>query len=150
MTKEEKRQKRLKKRAREERINNIIEKVFPWMFSIVFLVSGYFIFNIIKEHEQNKIEELRISKKYKIEVLDKYDCIGSTYHFIGGRVSEQEYHVIYKVIPLSDIADRYYYGDGVEDDNLPYKIYRKIKIGDSFIGNEDDIIYYYLKNNIRN
>ena len=142
MTKEEKRQKRLKKRAREERINNIIGKVFPWVFSIITVIGGYFILYSCSKYEKEKVQEAINSTEYRIEVIDKYDCIGSTYHLIGGRAPEQEYHVIYKVIPLTKNADKHYYGDGEEDDEVSYKTYRKIKVGDSFKGHSDKIIYY--------
>lgn len=143
MTKEEKRQKRLKKRAREERINNIIVKVFPWVFSIITMIGGYFIFHSCSKYEEERIQESINSTEYRIEVIDKYNCIGSTYHLIGGRAPEQEYHIIYKVIPLTENADKHYYGDGEEDDEVSYKTYRKIKIGDNFKGHSDNIEYYY-------
>ena len=79
-----------------------------------------------KEHENNV--------KYQIEVVDKYDCIGSTWHLVGGRASEQEYHVIYKVTPLTPEADKEYYGNGEEDDEVPYAMYRKIYVGQKFNG----------------
>ena len=33
---------------------------------------------------------------YEILILDKYEDIGSSYHLIGGRSSETEYHIYYK------------------------------------------------------
>lgn len=142
MNKEEKRQKRLKKRAREERINNIIGKVFPWVFSIITVIGGYFILYSCSKYEKERVQKTINSTEYRIEVIDKYDCIGSTYHLIGGRAPEQEYHIIYKVIPLTENADKHYYGDGEEDDEVSYKTYRKIKVGDSFKGHSDKINYY--------
>ena len=143
MTKKEKRQKRLEKRAREERIDNIINKVFPYVYYIVIGIIGYFALHSFSKYEKEKVQETINSTEYRIEVIDKYDCIGSTYHLIGGRTSEQEYHVIYKVIPLTENADRHYYGNGEEDDEVSYKTYRKIKVGDSFKGHSDNIEYYY-------
>jgi hypothetical protein len=143
MTKEEKRQKRLEKRAREERINNIIGKVFPWVVSCIIMIIGYFIFKSCSNYEKERAQEILNSTEYRIEVIDKYDCIGSTYHLIGGRAPEQEYHIIYKVIPLTENADKHYYGDGEEDNEVSYKTYRKIKIGDKFKGHSNNIEYYY-------
>ena len=142
MTKKEKRQKRLEKRAREERIDNIINKVFPYVYYIVIGIVGYFALHSFSKYEKEKVQETINSTEYRIEVIDKYDCIGSTYHLIGGRAPEQEYHVIYKVIPLTENADKHYYGDGEEDDEVSYKTYRKIKVGDSFKGHSDQINYY--------
>lgn len=143
MTKKEKRQKRLEKRAREERIDNIINKVFPYVYYIVIGIVGYFALHSFSKYEKEKVQETINSTEYRIEVIDKYDCIGSTYHLIGGRAPEQEYHVIYKVIPLTENADKHYYGNGEEDDEVSYKTYRKIKVGDSFKGHSDNIEYYY-------
>lgn len=142
MTKKEKRQKRLEKRAREERIDNIINKVFPYIYYTTCVILGYFVLYSCSKYEKEKVQETINSTEYRIEVIDKYDCIGSTYHLIGGRASEQEYHVIYKVIPLTKTANRHYYGNGEEDDEVSYKTYRKIKVGDSFNGHSDQIIYY--------
>lgn len=33
---------------------------------------------------------------YEILIIDKYEDIGSTWHFISGRASETEYHIVYK------------------------------------------------------
>jgi hypothetical protein len=87
-----------------------------------------------KEHDKNV--------KYQIEVVDKYDCIGSSWYLVGGRSSEQEYHVIYKVTPLTPQANEEYYGDGEEDDEVPYTLYRKINVGQKFNGTDYNIKRY--------
>ena len=89
-----------------------------------------------KEHDQNV--------KYQIEVIDKYDCIGSSWHLVGGRASEQEYHVIYKVTPLTPQADEEYniYNNSEEDDEVPYTLYRKIHVGQKFNGTYYNINRY--------
>ena len=33
---------------------------------------------------------------YEILILDKYEDIGSSWHLVGGRASETEYHIYYK------------------------------------------------------
>ena len=83
---------------------------------------------------ENNIKEYEQTVKYQIEVIDKYDCISSNWHLIGGRASEQEYHVIYKVTPLTPNANKNYYGSGEEDDEVPYTLYRKIHVGQKFNG----------------
>lgn len=90
--------------------------------------------NYQKEHDQNV--------KYQIEVIDKYDCIGSSWHLVGGRASEQEYHVIYKVTPLTPQADEEYYNNDDEDDEVPYTLYRKIHVGQKFSGTYYNINRY--------
>ena len=90
---------------------------------------------------KNRVEHEN-SVKYQIEIVDKYDCIGSTWHLVGGRAPEQEYHVIYKVTPLTPKADEEYYGDGEEDDEVSYAMYRKIYIGQKFNGTSNNIKRY--------
>lgn len=34
--------------------------------------------------------------QYEFVVTDKYEDIGSTFHLVGGRASEQKYHIVYK------------------------------------------------------
>ena len=80
--------------------------------------------------------------RYEIEIIDKYDCIGSNLHLLGGRSSEQEYHVVYKVTPLTPQAEKEYYGDGEEDDEVQYKEYRKIEVGKKFRGRSTNIGFY--------
>ena len=71
--------------------------------------------------------------KYEITVVDKYETIGSTFHIIGGRASEKEYHVIYTVKPLTENAQKNMYGDYEKDEEFEYKSYRKAEIGKKYI-----------------
>ena len=71
--------------------------------------------------------------KYEITVVDKYETIGSTFHIIGGRASEKEYHVIYTVKPLTENAKEKMYGDYEKDEKFQYKSYRKAEIGKKYI-----------------
>ena len=71
--------------------------------------------------------------KYEITVVDKYETIGSTFHIIGGRASEKEYHVIYTVKPLTENAKKNMYGDYEKDEKFQYKSYRKAEIGKKYI-----------------
>ena len=68
---------------------------------------------------------------YEILIVDKYEDIGSTWHLIGGRASETEYHIVYK------------YCNRTKNTSWEYKTrtvngtkYRKYNIGDRFNINE--------------
>lgn len=88
-------------------------------------------------------EEYERTVRFQIEVVDKYDCIGSNWHLVGGRASEQEYHIIYKVTPITPEAKKHYLGHGEDvDDDVPYTIYRKVKVGQKFIGTRQSISSY--------
>jgi len=91
----------------------------------------------LNSYTEKNHKEYENSVKYQIEVVDKYDCIGSTWHLVGGRASEQEYHVIYKVTPLTPNASEEYKcigNGGEEDDEVSYALYRKIYVGQKFNG----------------
>lgn len=88
----------------------------------------------LQKCSDKKYEEHERTVKYELEVVDKYNCIGSSFHLIGGRASEQEYHIIYKVKPLTPEAEKEYYGDGEEDDDVPYILYRKLEVGRKVVG----------------
>ena len=75
---------------------------------------------------------------YEILIIDKYEDIGSTWHLIGGRASETEYHIVYKVIPLTENAEKVlaesFYGSE-RDTEIQYKSYRKVQIGQKYTTN---------------
>jgi len=77
------------------------------------------------------------SKVYLIEIVDKYDHLGSSWHLVGGRATEQEYHIIYKATPLTEEAKKnFYYTDRERDDEVDFKTYRKYKVGDKYKSHE--------------
>lgn len=78
---------------------------------------------------------------YEFVVTDKYEKIGSTYHMIGGRAPETEYHIIYKyrVTNRPDQKDNMMWYE--EDKEVRYVTYRKMKIGDRF--NDSTSIFPY-------
>ena len=94
--------------------------------SIIVLLIGGFIYGFVQDHSQNKkYGEL----KYECVITDKYDDLGSNWHLIGGRATEQEYHIVYKY-RLTNRPDR--------DDNMKWysrettvsgSRYRKLQIG---------------------
>lgn len=101
---------------------------------ICFVITAIFSPLIIK-CSRNIIEKNRAeyeSKVYLIEIIDKYDYLGSSLHFIGGRATEQKYHIIYKVTPLTEEAKKNFHYTGEHDDEVDFKTYRKYKVGDKY------------------
>ena len=64
---------------------------------------------------------------YEILIVDKYEDIGSTWHLIGGRASETEYHIVYK---YCNRTKNTYWEDKTRTVNGTQ--YRKYNIGDRF------------------
>jgi len=109
---------------------NIIKYI---MIVLIFILSVLFTYTLSYCADKNR-EEYVQTTKYELTVIDKYETIGSNFHLIGGRTSETEYHIIYNVKPLTENAKKNYYGSGEEDDEVDYKIYRKLNIGRKVVG----------------
>ena len=119
------------------------ENLIVWTISISIVgLLMCCLYSLVRCSDKQMEEEYQASL-YDIEVLDKYDCIGSSYHLVGGRASEQEYHVVYKVKPLTETARKHYYGTGEEDTKVPYYLYRKINVGNKHRGHTEDLWKYY-------
>lgn len=111
------------------------------------IVTCLFIFSIIisiplhrscENYENKKHQEYIQKTKFEIKIIDKYETIGSKYYLVGGRVPEKEYHIIYKVIPLTENAEKVlaesFYGSE-RDTEIQYKSYRKVQIGQKYTTN---------------
>ena len=69
-----------------------ILKTIAVITTIALAVVG-FIYGFVHDRSQNKkYGEI----KYEFVITDKYEDLGSTVHLIGGRATEQKYHIIYK------------------------------------------------------
>ena len=111
-----------------QKIPHSIEDILKTIFAIVIiaLTLGGFIYGFVHDRSQNKkYGEL----KYEFVITDKYDDLGSTWHLIGGRSTEQKYHIVYRY-RLTNRPDR--------DDNMKWyssettvsgSRYRKLQIG---------------------
>ncbi len=64
---------------------------------------------------------------YEILILDKYEDIGSSWHLVGGRASETEYHIYYKY--CNRTKNTYWKETTKTVDGTKY---RKYNIGDRF------------------
>ena len=91
-----------------------------------------------ENYENKKHQEYIQKTKFEIKIIDKYETIGSKYYLVGGRVPEQEYHIVYKVIPLTENAEKVlaesFYGSE-RDEEIQYKSYRKVQIGQKYTTN---------------
>lgn len=105
-----------------EYVYNAVIGVLVFLFFIIGI--GYVIYEDYSEEKE--YGEMR----YEIVIIDKYDHLGSTYHFLlGGRATEQEFHVEYKYRllnrPQREENMKWYYAT----DEVSHGYYRKIKIG---------------------
>lgn len=103
---------------------DILKTIFGLI--IIALTIGGFIYGFIDDHSKNKKYG---ETKYEFVITDKYEDLGSTYHIIGGRSTEQKYHIVYRY-RLTNRPDR--------DDNMKWynsettvsgSRYRKLQIG---------------------
>ena len=105
----------------------IIEFIF-----IVILIIGCTICTIMACIEDNQTNEKYGEIKYEIVIKDKYDYLGSNFHLIGGRATEQEYHVEYNY-RLTNRPDN---KDNMKwyrrDEDVSTSEYRKIKVGKTY------------------
>ena len=46
-------------------------------------------------HDEN-LKKQYGETRYEFVITDKYDDLGSNWHVVGGRATEQEYHIVYK------------------------------------------------------
>lgn len=101
---------------------------------IIFLICtiGF----IISCNEQIERDEKYGSEPhYEFVVLEKYEKIGSSFHIWGGRASETEYHIVYKYRCTNRPEKRCYKKWIVDDDEVKYKNYRIINVGDRYTNN---------------
>lgn len=118
------------------------ENLFGWTMSTLIVGLGMWgLYSLVRCSDKQMEEEYQASL-YEIEIIDKYNYIGSNYHLIGGRASEQEFHVVYKVRPLTETARKHYYGTGEEDDEVSYARYRKLNVGKKFKGHSKNLWAY--------
>lgn len=91
-------------------------------------------------------DELHIKKqygeiRYEFVITDKYDEIGSNWHLVGGRATEQEYHVIYKYRLTNRPDDKrnmkWYIGQRTVDGGR----YRELYVGQTLYNNSQIFPY---------
>ena len=110
------------------------EEIIQAIAAITFITLALagFIYGFIHDRSQNKkYGEI----KYEFVITDKYDDIGSNWHLIGGRATEQEYHIVYKY-RLTNRPDN---PDNMEwytsETTVSGSRYRKLQIGQTLYDN---------------
>lgn len=77
-------------------------------------------------------------EKYEFVIEQKYDMIGSTFHLIGGRASETEFHLVYRYRCTNRPKDTDWKRN---DKSVSYSTYTRYKTGDKFEQHNPYIFY---------
>ena len=111
-----------------------VEEILKVIFGIIIvaLTLTGFIYGFVPDRSQNKkYGEL----KYEFVITDKYEDLGSTFHLIGGRSTEQKYHIVYRYRltnrPDDDDNMKWYGGETTVSGSR----YRKLQIGQTLYDN---------------
>lgn len=102
-------------------INFVLIVILSFAFVIVFSIG-------VNEYHKRHPPKY---ETYEIVILDKYDDIGSSWHIVGGRASETEYHIVYKY--RNKTKNTYWRENTLVVDGTRY---RKYKIGYRFTLNQ--------------
>ncbi len=100
----------------------IIEVIVIIGLGILALIGGF----IYEKHENKTYGE----KTYEIVIEDKYENLGSTFHIIGGRATETEYHLIYRYRLTNRPKDKTASVWRETDRKVSYMTYRGCNVGD--------------------
>lgn len=110
---------------------DVLKVIFGPIIIVLAVAGG--IYGFVHDRSQNeKYGEV----KYEFVITDKYDDLGSNWHLIGGRATEQEYHIVYKY-RLTNRPDR--------EDNMKWyssettvsgSQYRELKVGQTIYNNQ--------------
>lgn len=105
-------------------VEDILKVVFGIIIIALTVAGG--IYGFVHDRSQNKkYGEL----KYEFVITDKYEDLGSTFHLVGGRSTEQKYHIVYRYRLTNRPED---------DDNMKWSSgeatvsgsrYRKLQVG---------------------
>jgi len=63
-----------------------------YVLASLVVIAG-FVYGLV---DDRLLKEKYGEAKYEFVVTDMYEDLGSTYHLVGGRATEQKYHVVYK------------------------------------------------------
>lgn len=89
-----------------------------------------FIIGAVIGISSDRIKEKKYGPEtYEIYVTDKYDMIGSTWHLIGGRASESEFHIVYTYRCINRPDQK---GTYREDRCVSYPTFKKYNVGQRY------------------
>lgn len=121
--------------------DEITDLIFGFLFFIV--VVGSIIAGIFEQRQEKKTEKELGKETYEVVITDKYDCLGSEWHLIGGRATETEYHLVYKYRCINRPKDEHKSSWKSRDNDVSHSTWAKYKIGDSFTTQTDPYFYIY-------
>lgn len=111
-------------------MENIIQIIVS-IIVITLAVAGC-IYGFVHDRSQDKkYGEI----KYEFVITDKYEDLGSTCHLIGGRSTEQKYHIIYRyrLTNRPDLERNMKWYDS--ETTVSGSQYRKLRIGQTLYNN---------------
>lgn len=111
-------------------MEDILKVIFGIIIGVLTLAG--FIYGFVHDRSLNKkYGEL----KYEFVITDKYEDLGSTFHLIGGRSTEQKYHIIYRyrLTNRPDDEDNMKWSNG--ETTVSGSRYRKLQIGQTLYDN---------------
>lgn len=90
------------------------------------IIAVFIFYAISVERKENREYG---EKNYEFRIVDKYETLGSSYHLIGGRATETEYHIVYEMKCTNRPDDEFWSNWHEYDDEVNYKKYRKYEKG---------------------
>lgn len=113
---------------KKDKNSDITEFIFGILF--ILLVIGCIIGGCIAACIDNKKEKELRAETYEIVIEDKYECLGSTWHLVGGRATETEYHLVYKYRCVNRPNDEYLSKWHTDDDEVCHTTWQRYNVGD--------------------
>lgn len=112
-------------------------------FIVLIVVVGAIIAGIFEQRQEKKVEKELGKETYEVVITDKYDCLGSEWHLIGGRATETEYHLVYKYRCINRPKDEHKSCWRSNDKEVGHSTWVKHEIGDKFTTQRDPYFYIY-------
>lgn len=115
-------------------LKKIDEDLLELIIFVVILAIGI-IGGLYGWSQDKQINKKYGERRYEFVITDKYEDLGSTWHLIGGRATETEYHVAYKyrVINRPDDEDNLVWY--IDETSVSGSTYRKYQVGQTLYGN---------------
>ena len=108
-----------------------------WIVFMIAIIIGFICGIIHDRNTKKQYGEIR----YEFVITDMYNDLGSNWHLIGGRATEQEYHVIYKYRltnrPANEDNMKWY----VREATVSGSRYRKLHVGQTLYNNSSIFPY---------
>lgn len=97
---------------------------------VIGLIVGGVISCCIDNKKEKQLEKELGAETYEIVIEDKYECLGSTWHLVGGRATETEYHLVYKYRCVNRPNDEYLSKWHTDDNEVCHTTWQRYNVGD--------------------